>query len=109
MGDPNQIFNVATSDPLGPYRRQEERFQDVGGTKMATRELYTELIGPDGIRQICVQTQYLCQSCGDMFVLIGQNGSVADNIIMCEQCVRSARWRYLLKPLWGLFIKAEGK
>jgi hypothetical protein len=103
MGDPKDIFNV-NSDPFGPYRRHEERLQDVAGSKIATREIYTEIIGPDGIRQICAQTQYLCQGCGRVFVVIGQSGLIADSIVMCQRCARIAKLKFWLKPLWSIFV-----
>jgi len=108
MNDPKETFNV-NSDPFGPYNRQEERLQDAAGSKMATRELYSQIVGPDGIRQICAQTQYICQGCGGVFVVIGVNGSIIDNIIMCERCVRAAKWKFWLKPIWGLFVKTDEK
>lgn len=110
MADPNDIFNVNNSyDPFGPYRRHEEKLEDIAGVKVGTRQIHIEQVDQNGMRQVFAQSQYLCQGCGRTYVIISHTGSIVDNNILCERCRLKVRLKWLLKPLWSLFVKTENE
>jgi hypothetical protein len=107
MADPiNDTFGKNDGlDPFGPYSRQSDQITDVKGVKVATREIHVEQMIQNGTRQVFVHQQYLCQSCGNAYVTLGQTGSIVDNNILCNRCALRSKIIWVLTPLWSPFVK----
>ena len=106
--DPTHVFNTDGLDPFGPYTSQEDKMIDFNGIKVPGREFHAEQIAADGTRQVFVSQHFLCQGCGEVYVILGVTGSLSNGIVLCQACIRKRFLFRLFKPLLSPFVKIDG-
>ncbi len=92
-------------DPFGPYSSRETRTQVINGVQRVIRHIHIEGRNPDGVTNMIDEDQFLCQECEVAWTTPGINAFMKDNKILCEQCLKKAKIKSILKALWSPFIK----
>jgi hypothetical protein len=92
---------------FGLYRRREVKVDVVDGVPRIVEELYQQALGPDGVPTILACPRYLCQGCGTAWIVLGLDGFWWKNLVLCRKCLRSARFKWFLKPFWSLFVRVK--
>jgi formylmethanofuran dehydrogenase subunit E len=95
-------------DDQEPLYMQETKKEVVNGAELWVQNIHLEGKSQAGVLSVIDETKYLCQDCGLVWVIIGQNAFVNDKKILCKTCAKKEKLWHLLKPLWSLFIKFDG-
>ena len=95
-------------DPNRPFIKRKRKLEPSSdGNMRVVEEFHSRHYGPDGSLQIDDDAAYLCEGCGQVSVVPGQNGVVWQGRILCTKCRGRARWKWVLTPLWSPFLKTK--
>ena len=106
---PDDLFaGINKPDPFGPYQRREIRVEVVNGQQRTMQLTHIEST-VNGVLNVIDEVRYLCEDCQVAWITPGVDCFVYDNKILCERCLRKAKIKSFLKPLWSPFVKFRDK